>query len=308
MAKDKQLAPRDEASQDKNPRCHARLKTCRKCKYRFEAGDKSWECPECGESRQCRNPARLPYHVCKVHGAGTKTAPGGRPSKHGKYAVPAQIAKAYRDVSTSPELLSLSFNIAVSEGRTQDLFDAIHKHSEEYREYLRKTPEFEDIPEDSDLTEFGKLALASAIVRHIHQIDIYMDDMLKALAFVSKAMENEQIAKKDHLSMTYDNDALDNIEHNWNMMLQQLNFEVNQERLWDKVNQQLEITRRMSDTERKWIDMHDQMIPISIVVNTINYVAQQMLEFVHPADRTKASERVRANLPSLEAMMGIRND
>jgi hypothetical protein len=243
-----------------------------------------------------------------VHGAGTKDKPGGRKPKHGKYTVPAQIAEAYNAVSKSPELLSLSFNIAVSEGRTQELFDALDKHSDEYRDYLRGFPEYKHLAKKDDLTELGKLALASAIVRYIHQIDVYMDDMLKALAVISKKQENDELPKKDRLTMTYDDDAVENIEHNWNLMLGQLNFEVNQERLWDKVNTQLEITRRMNDTERKWIDMHDQMIPISIVVNTMNYVAQQMLEFIHPQDRQKASERLRANLPSLEQMMGLSRD
>jgi len=58
-----------------------------------------------------------------VHGAG-----GGRPPLSGKFVPPQQIADAYNAIYDDPSMLSLAFNIALSEARTADLLAMIDEN------------------------------------------------------------------------------------------------------------------------------------------------------------------------------------
>lgn len=117
-AESKALSKTDEPRQ----KCTARVKTCRKCGHRYEAGDKSWECPDCGTDRHCRNYAVYPYKVCRMHGAGA-----GRPPVHGKFTIPSRYADAFNRIRQDPELMSLSLNIALNETRLDELLKQLQE-------------------------------------------------------------------------------------------------------------------------------------------------------------------------------------
>ena len=73
-----------------------------------------------------------------------------------------------------------------------------------------------------------------------------------------------------------------------------LNPAVNAEKIWKKVNEQLEITRRLNDTERKWIDQHDQMVPISTALESVSIVIRIALNVItDPKDRTWFAKQMR---------------
>jgi len=70
---------------------------------------------------------------------------------------------------------------------------------------------------------------------------------------------------------------------------------------WRQVNEQLEITRRLNDTERKWIDQHDQMVPMSTVLDSIAIVIRTALKFItSSADRSEFASQMRAMYPGIK--------
>ena len=73
-----------------------------------------------------------------------------------------------------------------------------------------------------------------------------------------------------------------------------------EDKIWHKVNEQLEITRRLNDTERKWIDQHDQMVPMSQVLEAISVIMRKALIFIPNAqDRSAFAKEMRALSPRI---------
>lgn len=239
----------------KGQQCRARVKTCtkRECKYKFRAGDKSWNCPECGTFRRCKGRAKYPYTVCRMHGAG-----GGRPPTEGKFIPPQQIAEAYNAVYDDPSLLSLAYNIALSEARTSDLLAMI---------------------DDNDIR-----AAAGEISKGINEL-------LQAVYSAEEKMNESGIGTTETRWMVD--------QANW--IREAMQPAVQTQRVWRQVNEQLEITRRLNDTERKWIDQHDQMVPMSTVLESLALVIRMALKFIPNAqDRSKFAQQMRALMPGVK--------
>jgi hypothetical protein len=115
------------------PQCKARTKTCRKCEHRYSKDEyELWECPECGEPRQCQRPANTGYEVCQVHGGGSphKGRFPGNPPKKGKprrYHLPTGLIERYETALEDPDLLSLRDDLAVVEARIGTLLENINE-------------------------------------------------------------------------------------------------------------------------------------------------------------------------------------
>lgn len=115
MASDKTGMPEGRVGQ-----CESRLKTCRKCNVRFKAGDKSWECYKCGESRRCENDALTSRTACRAHGG-----KGGRPPSSTKIRIAPIWSTAYAHAVQHPELLSLATEIGVINARNDQLMERL---------------------------------------------------------------------------------------------------------------------------------------------------------------------------------------
>ena len=105
--------------------CTAKNKNCRKCGYRYPAGSKLTECPECGYPRRCGSKAVRGSNVCRMHGAGNKKSPGGRPPTTGIYSkfLPKRIASRYEEFLGDPSNLDLDNEIAVAKARLSELLE-----------------------------------------------------------------------------------------------------------------------------------------------------------------------------------------
>lgn len=105
-------------------RCGRRVKTCRECGYRYKAGDKSWECPECGEDRHCLVRVSELGEACRVHGGATPTGMASPNYIHGKYSkvAPLRLKDRYLEALHDEELLSLRDDLAMLEARIAELF------------------------------------------------------------------------------------------------------------------------------------------------------------------------------------------
>lgn len=100
---------------NESPQCTARTKKCRKCKYAYIKGDKTWKCPECGESRRCLSKAVGDYPVCRMHGAG-----GGRPPGS-KYNIAGTVSKAFARIFQHNELWEMGEQQAAMGARFEEL-------------------------------------------------------------------------------------------------------------------------------------------------------------------------------------------
>lgn len=265
LPKQKQMVPISKGQQ-----CRARVKTCQnpECKYKFAAGDKSWNCPNCGRYRRCNAKAVHPFTVCRMHGAG-----GGRPPTTGKFIPPQQIADAYNAVYEDPSLLSLATNIALSEARTQDLLAMI---------------------DDNDIRA------------QAGDISVGLNMLLNAV--VASAEEIERVSGIPQFAEDEDGEPFEWNLQNSEWMIKQireireaLTPAVHAQKVWRQVNEQLEITRRLNDTERKWIDQHDQMVPMSQVIEAMAIVIRMALKFIPNAqDRSKFAKQMRELVPKTE--------
>jgi hypothetical protein len=76
---------------------------------------------------RCKNPARIGYNVCRMHGAGNRKTPGGRPISSGKYSkvLPARLAESYLEARQDSELLALRDEIALCDARLGDLLKRV---------------------------------------------------------------------------------------------------------------------------------------------------------------------------------------
>ena len=63
----------------------------------------------------CHNRAVIGYNVCKMHGAGTKEHPGGRPIVHGRYSkrVKITLRGKIEEFKNDPNLMALDQDIAL---------------------------------------------------------------------------------------------------------------------------------------------------------------------------------------------------
>lgn len=91
------------------PRCTARVRTCKKCAKRFTKNDKGVDCPECGTNRRCKNKALIGTTVCRNHGGkgALKTM------KEPRAFVARHLRDAYNTLIGSPDLLNLGHEMAM---------------------------------------------------------------------------------------------------------------------------------------------------------------------------------------------------
>ena len=107
-------------------RCTARTKNCRKCGHRYVKGDKSHNCPQCGEERRCGRYKVTGMDVCQMHGGGSpkKGRLSGRPPKDGsvrRSMLPQRMWGAYDDAMEDRHLLILRRDLAQTEARMEEL-------------------------------------------------------------------------------------------------------------------------------------------------------------------------------------------
>jgi len=269
----KKLDPKEIVVIGKSQQCTARVKKCQNCGYKYRAGDRTWNCPECGFYRRCRATAKYPYTVCRMHGAG-----GGRPPESGKFIPPQQIADAYNRIYEDSSLLSLAYNVALSEARTAELLNMINDM---------------DVRAQAGDVAVGINNLLSAVYQTSHIIEYF------------KEMYDKQRKKKDgKINPVIDEMNFNDVE--WFVkcadgIKELLAPAVQEQKVWRQVNEQLEITRRLNDTERKWIDQHDQMVPMSTVLESISTVIRMALILIPDTqDRARFAESIRALSPRLE--------
>lgn len=258
MAKSKSTKPKRKAKTKAKPKsdqprekCTARVKTCSNCGYRYEGGDKTWECPQCGTDRHCKNYAIYPYKVCRVHGAG-----GGRPPVEGKFTIPSRYVDRFNAIRSDAELMSLSLNIALTETRTDELLQKLQEldTSSVHREILTAVRRME--------ADMNRLAnwLAKPPMSDYAPDDRF-EGLFTGLIGLKRAVEPAYVEYK----------------------------------VWQDINFQLELGRRLNDTERKWATAHDQLVPIAIALEAVRTIFRDALEFIpHPKDRARFATRVRA--------------
>lgn len=100
-------------------RCTGRVKHCSKCGYTYTAGDQSWECPECGNDRRCKNPAVKGFNKCRMHGAR-----GGRPPGS-KYVFGVTVAAAFNRLFSDPKLWDMTEQQAILGVRFEQLIQRL---------------------------------------------------------------------------------------------------------------------------------------------------------------------------------------
>ncbi|NIM22477.1 MAG: hypothetical protein GTN64_08715 [Candidatus Latescibacteria bacterium] len=244
-AKSKELVPIK-----KGQRCTARVKRCGECDFKYAAGDPTWVCPNCSAHRQCKNVAAFPYSVCRMHGAG-----GGRPPRDGKFIPPMQVAEAFNAIYNDPKMLSLAFNIAMLEARSDEILRMIN--------------------------EKDSRAIA-------YEIGTTINDLLDVVYLTDEKFEK---AKVDNTELVVVADRL----------LKLLEGPIIEQKLWGEFNRQQEVIRRLNDTERKWIDQHDMMVPMSQVIEAIAIVINFALRAIKATkDKAWFARQMRALMPGME--------
>lgn len=135
----------------KMARCTGRNQVCRRCDYRYAAGDKSWECPNCKEDRRCKRNPIDGFPVCGRHGAGfpkSRGKQGGRPPVHGRRSkiLSTRLAHAYKEILGDTNLLEIMEDIALittlRDETVQELEDGISPSM--WKNAKRLLSEFED--------------------------------------------------------------------------------------------------------------------------------------------------------------------
>jgi len=305
------------------PKCKARLKTCRKCGYRFDGGDRSWECPTCGESRRCKTDALTPYAVCRVHGA-----KGGRPPIHGKYSIPSKYVDRFNQIRQDPELMSLAYNIALSETRTDELLQQIHENDamaahldilaaigrmeydvQKLSNFINRLQTWGEAEEKEYDRQYKVYKKAKAEGKKLkapvkpkgtnkRKLGVYNRKLAKYKKAKEKLKELKPPAKPKGLTPK----ALRSMAsgHKFERLyigIAELKRAVEPRRieahLWQEISFHLELTRRLNDTERKWATAHDQMVPIGIALEAIRTVMRDALEFItNPKDRHRFSQKI----------------
>jgi len=215
-------------------RCKARNKNCRECKYRYPRGSMDIRCPVCGEERHCRNQVVRGYPVCRMHGAR-----GGAPLKS-KFLVVEHLLEKYNRLLGSPNLLSLSSELALVSARTEQLMAQL---------------------EDTDLVAANaRLRNAAAkiergIITGVHAV------IHEGLFELRSAMDP-------------------------------INAE---EWTWHQVQENVELARRLSDTERHWLTQAEQTVPMQQVLEFAVMMQRITLKYIKdPVDRMEYGREVHA--------------
>src|SRR5690606_19849988 len=80
-----------------------------------------------GSGERCKNAAVNGFTVCRMHGAGSKGKPGGRPIKHGRYSkhLPERLAGKYAEAQADERLLELRDEIALLDARLGELLGSL---------------------------------------------------------------------------------------------------------------------------------------------------------------------------------------
>jgi hypothetical protein len=80
-----------------------------------------------GSGERCKNPAVTGFTVCRIHGAGSKGKPGGRPIVHGRYSkhLPERLAGRYTEALSDQKLLELRDEIALIGTRLAELLERV---------------------------------------------------------------------------------------------------------------------------------------------------------------------------------------
>lgn len=81
---------------------------------------------------RCCNPAVTGFTVCRVHGAGSKKAPGGRPATHGRYSrlKREQLRSLIEQYENDPNPLNILPELAAARALFQDFTDRYDEFSE----------------------------------------------------------------------------------------------------------------------------------------------------------------------------------
>ncbi len=182
-------------------------------------------------------------------------AGGGRPPVHGKFTIPTKYADRFNAIRQDPELMSLTMNVAINETRIDELLLQIHDND--------TAAVHQDISAAVRMMEYDVIRLGNWLEKE------------KVAALIPKQ-------------------GFGNILMGMVMLKQAVEPARVEEKLWHEVNFQLELGRRLNDTERKWATQHDQMIPIAIALEAIRTVMRDALEFiVPPEDRVTFAKRIR---------------
>lgn len=313
------------AVKEKEPiKCRARTKSCRECGYRFDSGDKSWDCPMCTEPRRCTNDASQPYAVCRVHGAG-----GGRPPIHGKFSIPSKYVDRFNSIRQDPELMSLAYNIALSETRTDELLqqidenDALAAHIDilaairgmehdvskfegfitnllvwgmvEEKEYERKNNIYKKAMAKSKEIKAPKKPKGKAVRElriYKRKLKRYQKELEKRKELFPPTKPRKLTAKQ--IRKLVPTHGFTGIFLGLARLKQAIEPRNIENHLWHEVSFHLELTRRLNDTERKWATAYDQMVPIGIALEAMRTVMRDALEFItDPRDRRLFSQKIK---------------
>lgn len=116
-------------------KCGRRLKQCRKCHYRFRAGDRGWTCPTCQADRHCLQP---PEHgivggACRRHGGLSLKGPSHPAYKDGRFSryLPTDLASKFDDAANDENLLHLKDELALIRMRQGELAGRLESNESE---------------------------------------------------------------------------------------------------------------------------------------------------------------------------------
>jgi len=89
--------------------------------------------------QRCKNPCVTGYDVCRMHGAGTKAHPGGRPIIHGLYSkrAPITLRAKIEEFKSDPNLTAIEQDIALFRVLQANLIDKVKAAEGEGSEELK---------------------------------------------------------------------------------------------------------------------------------------------------------------------------
>ncbi|NJK46003.1 MAG: hypothetical protein HC933_18615, partial [Pleurocapsa sp. SU_196_0] len=83
------------------------------------------------DGKQCNAVVTGGFSVCRLHGAGTRARPGGRPPVHGRYSksIPQALRGKLEAAMNDPALLELRPEIGLIGVRIEELLEGLQEHS-----------------------------------------------------------------------------------------------------------------------------------------------------------------------------------